>query len=212
MTDRDASKPFAVENRILPVFSVSVRLVLILFCAVFLHPSAPQCRQAGTDEQFHQEIKQLAESGDAEAQYSLAMMYDFGGHVPRDGEKAIFWLRKAAEQDLAAACFALGVKYEAGSTVRPSPSEAARWYRRAALQDFPMAQFHLGQLLLPGSTLQADPVQAYVWLTLAAEHGYPEARANRDIAAGLLSGADRRRAETLTEKVREEIRQRRHKP
>lgn len=205
-------KLLRLKKYILPDFSGSVRLVLILSCAVLLLPSASHGRQTGPVDHFFQEIKLLAESGDAEAQYSLAMMYEFGDHVRPDRDKAFFWLRKAAEQNLAAACYALGIKYEAGSTVPPSLSEAARWYRRAALQDLPMAQFHLGLLLLPGSALQPDPVQAYAWLTLAAEHGYPEAQANRNIAVGLLGGAERSLAEALTRKLREEIRRHRYKP
>jgi len=181
---------------------------LLLFCTAILSPPASYCEQNVLVDEFYQEIKLLAESGDAEAQYSLAMMFDFGDGVPRDGEKAVFWLRRAADQNLAGACYALGIKYESGSTVRQSSTEAAAWYRLAALQDLPMAQFHLGRLHLPGSDLQPDPVQAYAWLTLAADHGYPEAPANRDTAAGFLNDADRSRAEDMIEQLRQQIRQR----
>jgi len=197
---------------ILPVFPLPVRFVVVFFCTIILSPPPSYGEQNDIVAEYYQEIRLLAESGDAEAQYSLAMMFDFGDHVPRDGEQAVFWLRKAAAQNLVGACYSLGIKYEFGSTVRQNTTEAANWYRRAALQDLPMAQFHLGLLLLPGSDLRPDPVQAYAWLTLAADHEYPEARENRDAAAGLLDDADRSRAEDMTEQLREQIRQGRAEP
>src|SRR5208337_4622615 len=43
----------------------------------------------------------LAEQGDAQAQYSLAVMYGKGQGVERDPPEAVKWLTKAAEQGLA---------------------------------------------------------------------------------------------------------------
>ncbi|MDD3619267.1 MAG: tetratricopeptide repeat protein [Desulfobulbaceae bacterium] len=199
-------------KRNIPGFPGSVRCLPIFFCILLLVPQALECGQDRIIDEFHREVRLLAEAGDAEAQYSLAMMYDLGNNLSRDEEKAVYWLRKAAEQDLAAACHALGIKYEFGSAVGQSSIEAAYWYRRAAVQDLPMAQFHLGLLHLESSDPGPDPVQAYAWLTLAAEHGYPEALANRDAAARLLDAAGRARAEELGELLRREIRQRRKNP
>lgn len=183
-----------------------------VFFPIFILFSYPAyCGQEEVVNDYYREITMLAESGDAEAQYSLAMMFDFGDTVPRDAEKAVYWLRKAAEQDLAVACYTLGIKYEFGSTVRQSPTRAAYWYRRAALRGLPMAQFHLGLLYLPGSGLPPDPVQAHAWLSLAADHGYPEALANRDAADALLDKADRSRARDMAARLRKQIRQYREK-
>jgi uncharacterized protein len=188
-----------------------VRFAAVSLSIFVLFPHPAYCGQEQVVNDYYREIRMLAESGDAEAQYSLAMMFDFGDTVPRDGEKAVYWLRKAAEQDLAAACYSLGVKYEFGSTVRQSSTQAAYWYRRAAFRDLPMAQFHLGLLYLPGSGLPPDPIQAYAWLTLAADHEYPEALANRDVADELLDKADRSRAEDMAAQLRKQVRQRQKK-
>jgi TPR repeat protein len=198
-------------HSILAGFPGPVRFVLVFCCILVLFTHTAYCGQDQIVDDYYREINLLAESGDAEAQYSLAMMFDFGDNVPRDGEKAVYWLRKAAEQDLAAACYSLGVKYEFGSTVRQSSTQAAYWYRRAAFRDLPMAQFHLGLLYLPGSGLPPDPIQAYAWLTLAADHEYPEALANRDVADELLDKADRSRAEDMAAQLRKQVRQRQKK-
>ncbi|HHO47026.1 MAG TPA: sel1 repeat family protein [Desulfobacteraceae bacterium] len=201
-----------MKGNIVPGFPGSVRCLPVFFCILLLVPHALECGQDGIVDEFYREIRLLAEAGDAEAQYSLAMMYDLGNNLSRDEEKAIYWFRKAAEQDLAAACHSLGIKYEFGSSVGQSSTEAAYWYRRAAVQDLPMAQFHLGLLHLEGAAPGSDPVQAYAWLTLAAEHDYPEALANRDAAAGLLDDEEKALAEELSERLRREIRQRQKSP
>ena len=48
-----------------------------------------------------QEIRALAEQGDAIAQYNLGSMYATGDGVPEDRAEAARWFRLAAEQGLA---------------------------------------------------------------------------------------------------------------
>lgn len=43
-------------------------------------------------------LENKAKNGDAEAMYQLGTMYAFGLGVPRDLDKALHWLKKAAEQ------------------------------------------------------------------------------------------------------------------
>ena len=45
-----------------------------------------------------EELKQLAQSGDAEAQYMLGDAYAKGTGVQQDDSKTIYWYTKAAEQ------------------------------------------------------------------------------------------------------------------
>ena len=44
------------------------------------------------------ELEKKAEAGDAEAQYDLGWMYDWGESVKQDYEKAASWYEKAADQ------------------------------------------------------------------------------------------------------------------
>ena len=63
------------------------------------------------------ELKRLAESGDADAQYNLGVMYAFGEGVAKDQVEAVKWYRKAAEQGDADAQYNLGVRYAKGEGV-----------------------------------------------------------------------------------------------
>lgn len=192
----------------IPVLHRSVRGVLLFFALVCLC-SLNAFRAAADD--YPREIRELAQAGDAEAQFALAQLLDLGSGPAQNREEAMLWLRKAADQDLAAACYTLGLKYEFGATIRKDLRQAAAWYRRAALQDLPMAQFRLGLLHLPDDGSPPDPIPAFAWLSLAAEHDYPDAAEARDLAAGLLTPADRDRATEMREDLRQQIRQRRKK-
>ena len=123
---------------------------------------------AGNEELV--ELRRLAEQGDAEAQSSLAVMYDTGEGVPEDDAEAVKWFRMAAEQG--ATQSNLGVMYAArrarrcrsrqvvphGSRVTPlrnptwvscttpakDDAEAVKWFRMAAEQGNADAQYNLG--------------------------------------------------------------------
>ena len=47
------------------------------------------------------DMKALADTGMAEAQYVLGIMYDNGEGVPENDAEAVKWYRKAADQGLA---------------------------------------------------------------------------------------------------------------
>lgn len=59
----------------------------------------------------------LARRGDADAQYSLAVLYDLGQGVARDLQAAAAWYRQAAEQGVSEAQFNLGAMYANGEGV-----------------------------------------------------------------------------------------------
>ena len=73
-----------------------------------------------------------AEQGDAEAQYSLAVLYANGEGVEQDSEAAARWFHAAAEQGNEGAPFNLGVLYANGEGVVQEHAAADRWYRAAA--------------------------------------------------------------------------------
>jgi uncharacterized protein len=190
----------------LPVLHRSVRGVLLFFALACLGPG--NAFSAAMDD-YTREIRELAQAGDAEAQFALAQLLDLGSGPAQNREEAIIWLQKAADQDLAAACFTLGLKYEFGAILKKDLQQAAAWYRRAALHDQPMAQYRLGLLHLPDDGPPPEPIPAFAWLSLAAEHGYPDAAEARDRAAGLLTPEDRARAKEMREELRQQINQQR---
>jgi TPR repeat protein len=110
-----------------------------------------------------------AQSGDAEAQFSLGTTYEIG---VRDGDthEAIFWYESAAEQGHAHAQLKLGIMYER----LDKRSEAKKWYALSAEQGLVEAQNWLGFELFQGSF--ADWVEALKWFRKAAEKGLASAQ------------------------------------
>lgn len=92
------------------------------------------------------QMRLYAESGYAEAQYYLGMMYDDGRGVERDPVQAAQWYRKAAEQGIAAAQYSLAGMYEAGDGVPTDYIQAKKWYGLAAKQGDKEAQRRLDEL------------------------------------------------------------------
>ena len=76
---------------------------------------------------------QLADQGNARAQFSLGRMYYIGQGVLRDNAKADGWYRKAAVQGFDYAQFNLGVAYEDGGLGVPQDYTLAHmWFNLAS--------------------------------------------------------------------------------
>ena len=79
-----------------------------------------------------QSVVQKAEQGDAEAQYKLGGMYREGtDYVDEDGQKAVFWFKKAAAQGDTDAMSSLGTIYRNGlSGFKKDDKEADFWFEK----------------------------------------------------------------------------------
>jgi putative methionine-R-sulfoxide reductase with GAF domain len=73
------------------------------------------------------ELLQLADEGDAAAQFALGVRYEMGSGVPQDDQEAVRWFNKAAEQDDPGAQGALGAYYWAGRGIPADPVKAYFW-------------------------------------------------------------------------------------
>ncbi|NBT54349.1 MAG: sel1 repeat family protein [Betaproteobacteria bacterium] len=81
----------------------------------------------------------VAQTGKAEAQSLLGLMYFFGQGVKQDYPQAITWLRLAAAQGEAKAMYKLGAMHENGQGFTQDNVRAAIWYTMAAKQGHPQA-------------------------------------------------------------------------
>ena len=88
--------------------------------------------QAGDYETALKEWQPLADQGDAQAQYNLALMYDTGEGVAKDYAEAARWYRLAAEQGDASAQYNLARKYFVGEGVLKDPTSAHMWLNIAS--------------------------------------------------------------------------------
>jgi TPR repeat protein len=118
-----------------------------------------------------EELRQLAEQGEAAAQYDLGVMLEYGRGVAQDDVAAATWYRKAALQGVDVAQYRLAVMHENGWGVPQSDAEAVTWYRSAAEQGHALAQHDLAFMYAAGKGVPQDYVQAYMWLDIAVALG-----------------------------------------
>jgi TPR repeat protein len=136
-------------------------------------PAARGCEQAPPAALLSlPELRELAVTGDVDAQVALAGAYEAGLGVPVNLGTAASWYAKAADGGHPGAQFNLATMYHDGQGVQKSAATAARWYRAAAEQDDPVAQLALAKLLDAGATgVSRDPAQALGWYQKAATLG-----------------------------------------
>lgn len=138
-----------------------------------------------------------AERGDADAQFSLGVMYHNGQGVPQDYMQAVSWYRKAAEQGHADGQYILALMYSEGEGVPQDYKQAVSWYRKAAEQGDARAQYNLGLIYSNGEGVPQDYVQAHKWFDLAAFFGNEVAAGNRDSVEALMTPAQIAEAQKL---------------
>ncbi len=143
------------------------------------------------------EFRPLAEQGDADAQFSVGIMYESGKGVPQDYAEAAKWYRKAAEQGIAEAQSILGVMYHAGDGVPQNHAEALKWHRMAAEQGYVRAQLETGLMYRHGQGVPQDTIQAHMWFDLAAAQGNTLGRKYRDKLAKDMTPAGISKAQAL---------------
>ena len=86
--------------------------------------------------QIIEDMTVLAEKGNAEAQYTLGLVYDKGESVPEDDAEAVRWYRRAAEQGYAEAQNSLGeIYFNDGEGVPENLVQAYFWFNLAAAQN-----------------------------------------------------------------------------
>jgi TPR repeat protein len=132
--------------------------------------SAPTGRFVSDDEMFAEEKRQ-AESGNAEAQFKLGLMYAKGEGVAKDDSKSVELFQKSATQGNAKAQFALAADYAEGRGVAKDLAKAIEWYQKSADQNNPDAQFWLALMYLSDEKAGKDVVKAEALLQQAADNG-----------------------------------------
>ncbi len=141
-------------------------------------------------------LRPLADQGDADAQFLLGSMYDYGRGVPQDYAQAVKWYRLAADRGYASAQGMLGLMYENGRGVPKDDAQAVKWFRLAADQGIAWAQYHLGGMYENGLGVPKDAVEAHKWFNLSAARASADEKDvrddavnKRDILAGKMTPA-----------------------
>ena len=103
-----------------------------------------------------------AESGDADSQYGMGLLYSEGIVVPMDDIQALHW-------------FGWGVPMD--------EAEAMNWYLLAANNGVTAAQVSLGTMYQNGFSVAQDKVEALKWFTIAVRLGDDDARVHQEYLA-----------------------------
>ena len=147
-----------------------------LICVLLLtfHSRLVASPLAFTEDDF-KEAQKGAESGDADAQLSLGIMYDLGQGVPQNFTEALKWYRLSASQGNAAAQNNLGVMYLNGSGTSRNFFEGAKWIQMSANQGYAKGEMNLGLLFAKGTGVARNTASAVYWMRKGAEQGDPDA-------------------------------------
>ena len=118
-----------------------------------------------------EQLEQLAEDGDAYAQYIIGTAYRDGGLLIPDMVKVQKLLKRAAEQDLDVAQYALGKLYLSDETDVHDSAKGIYWLKRSADNGNNYAAYRLGKEYLSGKNTIKDAETAVSYLRQAADNG-----------------------------------------
>ena len=118
-----------------------------------------------------EQLEQLAEDGDAYAQYVIGTAYRDGGLLIPDTVKAQKLLERAADQDLDAAQYALGKLYLSDDADVHDPTKGIYWLKRSADNGNDYAAYRLGKEYLSGKNVSKDTSTAAEYLRQTANNG-----------------------------------------
>ena len=150
--------------------------------------TALEAFDAGDHEKALQELRPLAEQGNAEAQSRLGLMYLYSFALDRDVTEALRWSRKAADQGDAIGKGSLGLLYYHGyAGLEQDYAEALRWFLKAAEGGHVTSQVSLGNMHRDGIGVAQDYVTAHMWYNIATAAGSVGARENRDEIASRMT-------------------------
>ena len=118
-----------------------------------------------------EKLEQVAERGDAYAQYRMGQLYRDGPLLIPDNHKAKHWLSQAAKQGLPEAQYALGKLLLSDDWEVRDPDEGIHWLKQAAENGSHFAAYRLGKEYLDGNAVNKDTSRAADWFTKSAEAG-----------------------------------------
>jgi TPR repeat protein len=112
-------------------------------------------------------IVNLANSGDAGAQYTTAMLLLQGEFLPENEEKAVEYLEKAHAQNCIEATYELAVCHHYGLGIEANPARAFELYKTSAEAGYSMGMTLIGKMYLDGNGTDQNAALAMEWFEKA---------------------------------------------
>jgi TPR repeat protein len=145
-----------------------------LLIAIFSAAQEPyEDRAARLQPQDIPPLIEKGQAGDLSSQVLLWLAYSGGHGVPKDFQKGVPWLRKAAEQGSLESQFILSTVYAFGrDNFLPDHAEAFKWALLAAQRGHMIAQHNVAADYFDGFGVNNDLEQARYWYTCVAQQGF----------------------------------------
>lgn len=99
-----------------------------------IYQEGVEAYQTGKFSVAAEKFKELADQGDAAAQFNMGSLYRQGQGVPQDDKQAALWWAKAAEQGHTDAMDNLGLRYAKGEGVDQDWVQAYKWFSIAGMR------------------------------------------------------------------------------
>lgn len=145
--------------------------ILLLLIALFPFAVSANCdADLKTSTQNLQVCKELAESGDSDALWKLALYYEQRSNSKKDSIKAFRLAERSANLGNAAGQYHLGRYYDYGVAASRNAFEAVKWYEKSALQNYLPAFNALGKVYFEGRGVTANFARAKQWFVHAANN------------------------------------------
>ena len=125
---------------------------------------------------YSQTLVNMAEGGDAEAQFALGNCYENGKGVAKDEQKALYWYNKAADQGNARGQAFAALMYLNGKGTEVDLQKGFQLAKASADQDNAQGQYVLGTCYLYGEGTDRNVKIAWDWLTKASNKGHKYAK------------------------------------
>lgn len=142
------------------------------------------------DEAYlHSNLRDLAKAKDPIALFCIGLMEI--DNPPRNVEKGMRNLERAADQGLATAQATLGMIYFTGIGVPRDPKEAISWCSKAARARLPLGMFYLGMAYSSGDGIPRNNDFSNRWIRAAADKGLVMAQLTLGMKLSLGDGIER---------------------
>ena len=143
---------------------------LATLAAIELEEGKVQRGQFLYDEAYlHSNLRALAKSKDPIALFCVGLMEI--DNPPRNIEKGMRNIERAANMGLATAQATLGMIYFTGIGVPRDPETAIKWCSQAVHQRLPLAMFYLGMAYSVGDGIKRNDDYSNRWIRAAADRG-----------------------------------------
>jgi len=125
-----------------------------------------------------EQFRPLVVEGYAPAQYQMAVIYQQGYGVPKNGMKALELFKLSAAQNYSDAQFELALIYSEGALVNQDLKKAFELTYKAAKKSLASAQFNLAVMYANGTGTKQDDFKASRWYKTAANQNFALAQYN----------------------------------